>query len=330
MNDSAERGNTSNSIVASIIVPVYNNGEFIRESLLSALAQSETRIEIVVCDDGSTDNTPSVIRRLSQTDDRIIVLQTDRNRGVSYSRNRAVAAASGKWVALLDGDDILHRDHVKDLCQFAEQLGADMVANGLVLIDQQGTETGQRFIPTKDAGQRLGLREFVKDGIPSSKRFTLGYLKPLIRRDFIVENRLVYDESACCGEDFMFYFLCLLHGADFRLNGNALYWYRKFPKPHSLDRKLNRIRQNRANNRTLMSAVCERPDILPLMRVRDRYFGYSERFELLREAVINRDLQGMIKESLGEPAYVLFVMRQISGRWLSRLHRKHRRMQIQR
>jgi hypothetical protein len=66
------------------------------------------------------------------------------------------------------------------------------------------------------------------------------------------------------------------------------------------------------------------------MRVRDRYFGYSERFELLREAVINRDLQGMIKESLGEPAYVLFVMRQISGRWLSRLHRKHRRMQIQR
>jgi succinoglycan biosynthesis protein ExoO len=322
----------SDIVVASIVIPVYNNEAFIEDTLSSAMAQSEALIEIIVCDDGSTDSSPKIIARAAERDHRVVVLRNQQNRGVSFTRNRAIAAARGKWIVLLDGDDRLHRDHVKHLCRFAEQHEADMVANCLVMIDKEGKETGHRLIPTQRDGQRLQLREFVKDGMPSAKRLNFGYLKPLIRRDFIVRNRIAYEETAWCGEDFMFYFSCLLRGADFRLMRDALYFYRKFPKQHGLEKRLSRIRQNRLNNRILMSAACEQDDILPLMRMRDRYFGYSERFELFKEAMMNRNLRDMRRELAGGPAYLLFVFRQVSTRTLvqaGRFARKRRRAQTQ-
>lgn len=93
--------NTASTI--SLIIPTYNRGNLISETLESALAQIPPFLEIIVVDDGSTDDTLAV---LSNYSDRIRIL-TGPNGGVQLARNRGVAAANGVFVALCDSDDLL-------------------------------------------------------------------------------------------------------------------------------------------------------------------------------------------------------------------------------
>lgn len=90
--------------LVSVIMPALNAGAFIEESLRSALNQSYPRLEVLVVDDGSTDNTADAARRLAAVDSRITVLQQP-NSGASAARNTALANARGDLVAFLDADD---------------------------------------------------------------------------------------------------------------------------------------------------------------------------------------------------------------------------------
>ena len=88
----------------SVIVPVFNGAAFLREAIESALAQTHPPLEIVVCDDGSTDDTPRIVRSLP------VVYLRQENTGVSAARNAAIARATGDLLALLDADDIWFPD----------------------------------------------------------------------------------------------------------------------------------------------------------------------------------------------------------------------------
>lgn len=87
-------------------MPAYNAGKTIRESVNSVISQTVRNWELIVIDDGSTDNTVAILSELAANDSRIRFLQNEKNMGVSYTRNRAVALAKGKWIAFLDSDDI--------------------------------------------------------------------------------------------------------------------------------------------------------------------------------------------------------------------------------
>ena len=92
--------------LVSVVVTTYNQGRYIEETLASVLAQSFTDYEVIVVDDGSTDDTP---QRLALFKDEIrIIRQT--NTGVAGSRNSGVTAACGQYIAFLDGDDLWHKD----------------------------------------------------------------------------------------------------------------------------------------------------------------------------------------------------------------------------
>jgi glycosyltransferase involved in cell wall biosynthesis len=86
----------------SIVVTTYNQGRFIEETILSALNQQYVDREIVVVDDGSSDDTPE---RLHKFRDQIVYIRQE-NRGVAESRNTGVRVARGKLIAFLDGDDL--------------------------------------------------------------------------------------------------------------------------------------------------------------------------------------------------------------------------------
>jgi glycosyltransferase involved in cell wall biosynthesis len=91
-----------NSIRTSVIIPTYNYGRFLREAVESVQAQTVQDFEILVVDDGSTDDTPQVLAALS--DPRLRVFRIP-NSGVSAARNRGLAEARGEFVAFLDADD---------------------------------------------------------------------------------------------------------------------------------------------------------------------------------------------------------------------------------
>ncbi len=84
----------------SVILPVFNGEAFVQDAIESALAQTVRPLEVVVCDDGSSDATPAIVRSLP-----VVYLRQD-NAGVSAARNAAIERAQGDFLALLDADDI--------------------------------------------------------------------------------------------------------------------------------------------------------------------------------------------------------------------------------
>ncbi len=91
--------------LVSIIMPSYNTGEYITETLQSVFAQTYKNWEIIIVDDCSTDNTDEIIKPLLK-DQRIRYYKNDQNSGAAVSRNRALREARGKWIAFLDSDDL--------------------------------------------------------------------------------------------------------------------------------------------------------------------------------------------------------------------------------
>jgi len=92
----------SNSLEVSVIIPTYNRGWILKEAIDSVLAQEFRDFELIVVDDGSTDNTPQILESYAQ--DLTVIRQP--NRGVSAARNRGIVAANGRLISFLDSDDL--------------------------------------------------------------------------------------------------------------------------------------------------------------------------------------------------------------------------------
>ena len=101
--------------LVSVVMPAYNSADFIAQSLTCALSQSYCNVEIIVVDDGSTDNTVEIV---SSYGDNITLIQ-QQNAGSASARNRGAAAASGEWLAFLDSDDLWTDDKIERLCRRA-------------------------------------------------------------------------------------------------------------------------------------------------------------------------------------------------------------------
>lgn len=111
----------------TVVIPVYNGENFLRETLESVLAQSYPAVEIIVVNDGSTDQTLLVANEFG---DRIRVLDRE-NAGVSASRNAGIAAASTDWVALMDHDDLWEKEHLANIARaIARNPEADVCYSG--------------------------------------------------------------------------------------------------------------------------------------------------------------------------------------------------------
>ena len=111
----------------TVVIPVYNGENFLRETLESVLAQSSPAVEIIVVNDGSTDHTLSVATEFGE---RIRVLDRE-NAGVSASRNAGISAASTEWVALMDHDDLWEKEHLANLADaIARRPDADVCYSG--------------------------------------------------------------------------------------------------------------------------------------------------------------------------------------------------------
>jgi len=91
--------------VVSVVIPTYNRGKLIERAVQSVLAQTYQDLEVIIVDDGSTDDTPRVVAALAEEDRRIHYLRHETNRGAQAARNTGIWAAGGEYVAFLDSDD---------------------------------------------------------------------------------------------------------------------------------------------------------------------------------------------------------------------------------
>ena len=126
------RKRASNSkIKVSVIVPVYNVGPYIEKCLKSIQNQSLRKIEIIIIDDKSTDNSMEIVRSAAESDSRIRIIKNDHNIGPGPSRNRGIEEARGEYLSFIDSDDYISRDFLKRLYSKATERGAShMISKG--------------------------------------------------------------------------------------------------------------------------------------------------------------------------------------------------------
>ena len=125
--------------LVSVIIAAYNAAPYIEETLASAQAQTWRNLEIIVVDDGSTDDTMGLVARLAARDERIRLLR-QRNRGVAAARNRAMAVARGEYFAPLDADDLWAPTKLERQIQRLEDTGSEtgLVYCGWIWLDAEG------------------------------------------------------------------------------------------------------------------------------------------------------------------------------------------------
>ena len=127
------------SITCSLVITTYNSPEALDLVLRSALAQSEPPCEIIVADDGSTNDTAMLVEahRAALTIPVVHVWQEDLGYRLSASRNRAIAVAKGNYIVLVDGDMLLHRDFIRDHRRLA--IEGTFIQGSRVLLSQENT-----------------------------------------------------------------------------------------------------------------------------------------------------------------------------------------------
>ena len=107
INTQAGKAAGNGKLSVSIVIPAYNASRWIERTLRSVQGQTVKNIEVIVVDDGSTDETPAIVRRLMEQDPRIYLIQQS-NGGVAKARNIGIVSARSEFVAPLDADDLWH------------------------------------------------------------------------------------------------------------------------------------------------------------------------------------------------------------------------------
>lgn len=109
----------------SVIIPCFQAGKYIKRCLTSVLAQSYSNVEVIVVDDGSTDNSSSVIKEIADEDNRVRYIYQD-NQGVSSARNKGLANAKGEYITFVDSDDTIKPNMYEILINLIKENDADI------------------------------------------------------------------------------------------------------------------------------------------------------------------------------------------------------------
>ncbi len=232
----------------TVIIAAWRAAGTIGKAVASALAQPETA-EVVVVDDASGDDgaTLAAARAADDGSGRLTVFALDRNSGPARARNAAIRASKAPWIAVLDSDDFMEPGRFAKLSALRDA-GLDFIADDLLQTPEGQTPAEGRpmwfeddqtpvdvtldvFFRSCISSRRpmwfdddhtpvdITLDVFFRSCItsPKRKRRELGFLKPLMRRAFLEQHGLAYEETMRLGEDFDLYSRALVAGAKMRL-----------------------------------------------------------------------------------------------------------------
>ncbi len=126
------------SQLVTVIMPAYNSSLYIETAIRSVMNQTYPHWKLLVIDDGSSDDTCSIVSKLVAEDDRITLLRNEENVGVATTRNKGFALCEGAWVALLDSDDWWHPEKLEKQLHLAKETGADIVYCSYGIVNEHG------------------------------------------------------------------------------------------------------------------------------------------------------------------------------------------------
>ena len=186
--------------LVSVIMPIYNTEEYLKEALDSVINQTYKDLEIICINDGSKDNSFKIMEEYAQKDNRIII-HSQENKGLPATKNVGVSLAKGKYITFVDSDDTISANSIETSVKIAEETGCDVVVNYLNLTNN-----------------------YIAKNIVN--RPWLSAPQPFMKKEVFEKYGIYYDEDLTTGEDIIFGHKLLALTGKVALNPDSFYFYR--------------------------------------------------------------------------------------------------------
>lgn len=319
----------------SIIIPVYNSENYLKESVQTVLNQTLRDFEIILVDDQSTDNSPAICDELCQIDSRVTVIHLEKNKGICGARNEGLKVAKGEYIGFCDNDDFFESTLLEDNYKMAKNYNADLVKFGRKLVDMndQGEILREKESPISQSSYYESKESMLENFFKIKEVGVLTNVwNGLYKRTLIIENSLFFDEDMRFGSedaDFSYRFFQIAN--DLAVNSKSYYIHfrrndfstsRKFSRnkinsmikaaktespiwelvPNTLDNKMNIVlsKNNHVINVMMYQGLHDNSEL-----------SYSERIKLLRRM---RELDHLNYELPGKVSR--YILKNKPKQWL--------------
>ena len=211
------------NLLFSIIIPAYNASKYIDECISSIINQTSNNYELIIIDDGSTDNTLEICNRFAKKNDRIKVIHQD-NKGVSITRARGVEEAKGEYIVFCDSDDMLHSETLKYIENVINNYKTDVIAFGVT--------SNSNLLNCSDNGKFYNKEDIEKIIYPYLLENKYGkYFSPSIwggafKKSLYIENQ-VQNCKIEIGEDLACKKAVIFNANSLYIMNAVFYFYRK-------------------------------------------------------------------------------------------------------
>ena len=201
----------------SIIIPVYNAENYLRETLNSVLNQTFTDFEVIALNDGSKDNSLSILNEYASKDGRFVVIDKP-NSGVSDTRNLGILKASGEYIACLDADDLYSPNFLSVMLGAIESSGAEVAVCKYESFRGSANAIYSSYQNAND--RQTSVQELLDNGL-----MTPLWLK-LFKKKLLIERSIQFDKNMAFGEDVFFCWKACLVSNKIWFVDKVLYAYR--------------------------------------------------------------------------------------------------------
>jgi glycosyltransferase involved in cell wall biosynthesis len=200
-----------------IFIPCYNAEKYIKETLESIREQIYTDYEVIIVNDGSTDNSVSIIEDFRKSDARIKLYNLEFNHGVQYVRNQSLKLCKADYIAYMDADDIMPKQRLmRQMSYLKEHPECDILSGGMTLMSESG-QMGKEVLFGEFDSEAIYSALFFRNVIPTGT--------VVMKKEFVQQQYLSFDGNVSI-EDYNFWVDCMLAGATMHSMNETLQYYR--------------------------------------------------------------------------------------------------------
>lgn len=228
-----------NNIKLSVIIPVYNVENYVEECILSVLNQSVNDMEVIVVDNGSTDNSMKIIKDIN---DKRVKIYSIEQCGLGAARNYGLGVSNGKYVAFMDSDDFLiNKNAYHDMINRLEKSNEVFITAKAKYYYEDGTfKSMEKNNNNIFKNKQLTSKEYLLESIKSNRIYVVVWLS-IYNRSFLIDNNLFFKEGIL-HEDELFTNKLLLKLDNILLFDEEIYGYRQ--RKGSIMNQMNEKRIN--------------------------------------------------------------------------------------
>ncbi len=294
----------------SIIIPVFNRAKYIERCLDSILNQTYSNFEIILINDGSTDNSLDILKKYKKQDKRIIIIDK-KHEGVSIARNAGIKKSSGDYITFVDSDDYLELNALENMINLSKKYKCEIIRTDYRYLnynkDLPHTHKYEGMYKLNNKNRHMFIESALKE------EFGCYIWLLLIKKDFIIKNNIYFEKELYVHQDLDFY-INLFNNAHSIYFSNIITYNYIFNKECS--KNLKNTKRNVISNINLSKALYSKldnsyNDLIDVLTTKLSYIYFMGLFienkmqlkEIYYMLINNEDFSNILKRMYSTKAY---------------------------